>query len=67
MPTYFKVKRYVVETFEVVIDSPNPSREQILEQAEDPCDVMVLRETLRRVDPASHRPRRRRSERIQPS
>lgn len=50
MTRAFVVNRYVVESFEVEIESDcRPTREQILNAANDPFAVRTLRETIRPV------------------
>lgn len=50
------VKRYLIESFEVEIEAESkPSRDEIIDDAEDPFDVQVLSHTVRPAKPAEPR------------
>jgi hypothetical protein len=43
---YYKVKRYVIEEYEVFA----PSRKEALLRTEGPCEVIVIKETCKKVN-----------------
>jgi hypothetical protein len=54
--TLYTVKRYIVETLEVQVDDGETlTRGEILDRAEDPHSVEIIRETLRRKRVTPHK------------